>query len=290
MMRKLMLIIVFLLCTPIVHAAQIVKVKGKSALVDLQGDPAVVGDMFFALSADGKRRGILKITKVQGKRAIARIAKGKATTGMSLEYRAAKVSGSKSSGGYSSGGTTSTISTKRSYWGAIAGLTMNTVSVKVADPNGAARGTAAMSGMGYGLKGLFDYQLFPQIWFRGTAGLEGFNAAGGTICGVIGNENCKITVNYISFDFVGRYVFGQKTVRPWAGGGAELLFPMSKESNAIASASIGTTSVFLVAGGIDWFISPTMYIPISLEYGMLPKSKEVTATWIAGRVGVAVPW
>ena len=62
---------------------------------------------------------------------------------------------------------------------------------------------------------------------------------------------------------------------------------MSKEASALDPASISTTNVILVSGGLDWFISKTTYIPISIEYGLLPKSNEVEANWIALRFGAA---
>ena len=51
-------------------AADVAKVKGSAALLDLKGEPAAPGDLFYAKSADGKRRGIIQITKVKGDKAI----------------------------------------------------------------------------------------------------------------------------------------------------------------------------------------------------------------------------
>ncbi len=65
---------------------------------------------------------------------------------------------------------------------------------------------------------------------------------------------------------------------------------MSKSASALQPQSISTTNVMGVAGGIDLFTSPTFYVPISLEYALLPKSDEVSASWIALRVGFAVPF
>ena len=294
MFRTLSLLLSLILFTPALHAAEVLKVKGKSVLIDLKGDPAVTGDSFFALTPDGKRRGLIKISKVKGEKAIGKITKGKVEKGMILEFKPSKGGGgsnvarsapepdssaSEDSGGY-----------KRSYWGALFGYGMDKMDVNVTDVNGNSLGTVNMSGTGFSAKALFDYELFPQIWFRGTSGLEQFNAEGGTICGVASNEACNAKLMYLTFDLIGRYVFGKGGFRPWIGGGLGLLFPVTKDASAIDSASISTTNVMVVAGGFDWFTSPTFFIPVSVEYGLLPKSDEVEASWMAIRFGFAVPF
>jgi hypothetical protein len=41
---------------------------------------------------------------------------------------------------------------------------------------------------------------------------------------------------------------------------------------------------------VDWFMTPNLYIPVSVEYGFLPKSDEVEANLISLRIGLAVPF
>jgi hypothetical protein len=291
-MRVFILLLTFMCFSPFLNAAEVIKVKGKAALINLNGDPAVVGDTFFTISADGKRRGIIRISKVKGDKAIARISKGKVSRGMSLELRGGGSSGS--SGGYTSRGSsgdTGSFSGRKAYWGILGGLAMDKMSVSVKNSTTHADfGTASMSGTAFSLKGLFDYQLFPQLWFRGSSGIEGFNAGGNAICGVGNNSACTANIYYLSADFIARYLFSEKKIRPYAGAGIELLFPASKNASALEASSIATTNVIVVQGGVDWFISNTSYVPLSLEYGLLPKSDEVTASWIAFRVGYAFPF
>lgn len=291
-MRVLILLLSFVCFGSFSYAAEVVKVKGKAALINLNGDPAVVGDTFYTVSADGKRRGIIRISKVKGDKAIARVGKGKVAPGMSLELKGGNSSAS-NSGGYTSRGSsdTGTFGNRRAYWGVLGGLAMDKMSVSVKNSiTKADLGTASMSGTAFSVKGLFDYQLFPQLWFRGTAGIEGFNAAGNSICGVGNNSACTANIYYLSADFIARYLFSEKKIRPYAGAGIELLFPASKNASALEASSIATTNVIIVQGGVDWFISNTTYIPLSLEYGLLPKSDEVTASWIAVRIGYAFPF
>ena len=288
MIRVILCAWVLLLFSPALFAAEVIKIKGKSALIDLKGDPASPGDVFYAIRPDGKRSAILKIAKVKGEKAIARVLKGKAATGMTLELKASSVtknSGDGSDSADAAGGR------KRSYWGGLFGFAQDSMDVNINNgTTGLFQEKGSLSGSAFSAKGLFDYELFPRVWFRGTTGLEGFSVSGPAKCGAANNEVCTADLYYLSFDFIGRYVFSEGKIRPWAGGGIGLLFPISKKATALESSSISTTNVIVIAGGLDWFISPTMYIPVSIEYGLLPKSDEVEATWIALRAGLAVPF
>jgi hypothetical protein len=296
MMRNFVMTVLLVL-SPSLFAAEVVKVKGKGVLIELRGDPAVTGDNFYVIAPDGKRKGIIKISKVKGEKAIGKLTKGKAAPGYTLEFKTAKSVGKVANSG---GGARmsapnpddSAAGLTRSYWGALFGFAKDTMTVQVTNSANQNLGTAEMSGYGFSGKGLFDYELFSQIWFRGTAGLETFNAesASPAKCGPANNAACTAKLMYLTFDFIGRYVFGQGNIRPWVGGGLGLLFPASKDATALDPASISTTNVIIFAGGVDWFTSPTFYVPISLEYGMLPKSDEVEASWITVRGGFAVPF
>ena len=295
MIRNFVYAVLLIMLTPCLYAAEVVKVKGKGVLVELRGDPAVSGDVFYLISPDGKRRGLIKISKVKGEKAIGKLTKGKAAPGYTLEFKQQKSakSAAPSDGGMASpsmndGSGTAT----RAYWGALFGFGMDSMSVRVTGPppTNIDYGTVAMTGTGFSAKGLFDYEVFSQFWFRGTTGVETFNASGDAKCGVGNTDTCTAKLMYLTFDFIARYVFGKGSFRPWVGGGFGLLFPASKDATALDPASISTTNVVIVTGGFDWFTSPTFYIPVSVEYGLLPKSDEVEATWIAVRAGFAVPF
>lgn len=280
MMRNLYVLSFALLFLPaIALAGEVTKCKGTNCLIELKGDSASPGDLIYS-SSDGKHRGILKITKVKGDKAIAKLLKGKAEPGMTTEPRPANAGMSKHGG--------SKAGNSRSYIGGVVGLAMDKMSVQVNNfATNVPIGTANLSGMSFSALALFDYQMFPQIWFRGLGGLEGFSVTGAAMCGTGNTQTCNATIYYLAGDFLARYLFSEGDMRPWLGGGVELMFPASKNSTALNPGSIGTTNAIQVAGGVDWFINKTTYIPISLEYGLLPKSNEVDATWIALRVGMA---
>lgn len=293
MMRNLVFAVLLLGLSPGLFAAEVVKVKGKGVLIELRGDPAVTGDNFYVVSPDGKRRGMVKIKKVKGEKAIGTLTKGKAAPGYTLEFKQQKSVG-KATDSKMAAPSMDDGSTRgsRAYWGALFGFAMDSMAVNVtsAPPANTNLGTVDMSGTGFSGKGLFDYELFSQIWFRGAAGVEMFNASGEAKCGPANNEACTAKLMYLSFDFIGRYVFGTGSFRPWVGGGLGLLFPASKDATALDTASISTTNVMIITGGFDWFTSPSFYVPVSVEYGLLPKSDEVEASWIAIRAGFAVPF
>jgi len=272
-------------------AATVIKVKGKSALIDLKGDPATPGDSFYAVMANGKRSGLIRIAKVKGEKAIGKITKGNVSAGMSLELQPSKVTAGGGGGNGKRAAQADSSPTGRSYWGALFGYARDSMDVNVNDSiTGAFKSKASLSGSGFSAKGLFDYEVFSQVWFRFTGGLEMFKVSGPASCGTLNGQTCDANINYLSMDFVARYAFSSGTLRPWAGLGVGLLFPMSKSASALQAQSISTTNVMMVLGGLDYFVSPNFYIPVSVEYGMLPKSDEVDASWIAFRVGFGVPF
>ena len=120
--------------------------------------------------------------------------------------------------------------------------------------------------------------------------MEGFTVAGNSICGPTNSDACNAKLIYLSFDFMARYIFSNDSFRPWIGGGLSLLFPATKEASALDSASISTTNAIVGAFGFDYYVNNTFYIPVSIEYGLLPKSDEVSANWIAFRTGFGLPF
>jgi hypothetical protein len=265
---------------------------------------AAPGDMFFTLGTDGKKKGLIKVEKIKGDKAIGKLGKGKAEVGMALQRKSgsATASGSGSTGSGSTGSGSSASGTTpgsaRSYFGVMAGYTRDSMKTKVNDKDSSSPtviGEAAMTGSGFSLKGLFDYELFKQVWFRGTVGIEQFNVAGSfqrtaTSTNNIPNcDSCTTSIMYLAFDFVGRYVFSEGKFRPWLGFGISMLMPVTKSTTALAAESIGTTNVMIPQAGFDFHISPRSYIPVSLEYGLLPKSDTVPeANWIGIRSGFAM--
>jgi hypothetical protein len=285
MFRRLWLLaFTFALVSPAL-ASEVVKVKGKSALIKLDNEEVLAGDQFYLINGAGKKKGIIKISKVKSDQAIGLIAAGKAEIGMTLQKR---MTGSsiRESAPVASHSTTHLLNSK-AYWGLSIGYGMDSMTVDLPSP---ASTSVSLSGGAPSLKGLFDYKLFQRLWFRGMAGYQAFSGQGSSICQNPAKTTCTVNISYLSFDFLGRYLFSEGQIRPWLGGGFALMFPLAKTATALETASISNASVFLFSGGVDWSINSNLYIPISIEYALFPKSSEVEASWIAGRIGIAWPF
>jgi hypothetical protein len=261
------------------HAAEVTKVKGKGVLVKLDGEAAASGDKYFLLNPSGKKKAIIQITKVKGNQAVGRVTAGRAEVGMVLMKRGSGGGGSS----YASRGGSGFMK-NRSYWGGMLGYGMNKMNVDLGTTP--ARSTS-MSGSSFSAMGIFDYQLFDRIWFRGGAGYQGFQTTSGDSC--VGGS-CNANISYLNLMFTGRYLFTDDNFRPWLGLGFDMLFPVTKSSTALDSSSMNSSGVIVISGGFDWSLSSKMYIPVSLEYGLFPKSSTVDANWITLRAGVAVPF
>ncbi len=280
-------------------AARVAKVRGKSLLIELEGEPAKVGDIYLLKDDLGKTRGIIKIAKVSGAKAIARLGRGRAQEGMTLTLRPPKgqaasrakkgqpVSETEKAQETTQTEETTKAETSRSYWGVQLGYLLNSMDVDLRTP--VAR-TVSMEGNSFSARGFFDYLVFDRVWFRGIAGVEQFIADGASVCGAAANTGCDVEINYLSIDAWGRYVFTEQTFRPWAGLGFGLLFPATKKSSAIAESSITNTSAIRIGAGFDWFLSPRFMMPFNVEYVLLPESSTVKADYIAIRLGFGLPF
>lgn len=275
-----------LLSVSIADAAQIKKVKGKNVLIDLEGETSQVGDVYYTLDANGRRAGLVKIKKLKGSQAIAILGKGKAQPGFTLQYRAPKDSASASA--ETSSSSESSAPTGKMYWGVLGGFGMDGAKVDLKDVNGNYRKSVDLSGNSFSVKGLFDYWLIDNIWFRGMLGLEGFSVTGPSDCGASPTfgATCDAQINYLAADFWGRYSLPLGNFRPWVGAGVSILFPATKKATALDESSITTSNAISAGFGIDWFTSSTMFIPLAFEYSMMPESNEVKPSKMSLRAGI----
>lgn len=274
---------------PKTEAARVYKVTNKTVFIELDGESPQVDDVYVLLDAEGKRRGLVKIKVMKNGKAKGLLGKGRAEEGWTAQFvDKTKTAGGKKRRGGGQDGAVSSVN--RSYWGAMVGLGMNKMSVDVDNnADSTADVTESLSGMSFAGAGLFDYGFMPQLWFRGLAGLRGLKAEGGTQVGC-SNSTCSVDIYYISVDLWGRFLFATENFRPWIGGGFSLMFPATKTTTALQSASVTNTSILALGGGFDWFVSPTLFIPFQIEYGMLPKSQTVEASQIMGRIGFGIPF
>jgi len=267
-------------------AAKIKSVKGKKATVDLEKDKLTDGQILEIVGKDGKVKGLIKIQKQKGTSAAAIIGKGSGAPGDSLRPRAPKaLRTTKKEKPRPQNQNATTISNVKaaSSIGVLVGFAQSSASVTLASNSN----TVDLSGSGFSVKGLYDYTLLEWLDFRFLGGLEQFNVGGASNSGCTGAGECNAEISYLSLDFWGRIPFDMGHLRPWAGAGFSLMFPLSKSSTALDQSSITNTSVLALGGGVDWLLGDGRYIPLQIEYGRYPTSDQVKASWINVRVGYA---
>lgn len=263
-------------------AMEVSKVKGEKVLIQLGDQTTSPGDEYFALDGNGLKKGIVAIKQVRDDRAIGLLLKGQAQPGWTLQKRTAK--------NKTRGKTTTTSRAgepnQKAYYGIQIGYAMNKMDVVQANAT-----SVSMSGSSITYRGIFDYELFERIWFRGGIGMQNFKVTGpSTGCNSLTSYTsaCETNISYLGMDIWGRYLFATGYYRPWLGGGFSLIFPMTKSSTTLDESSITNSSIIGIGGGIDVFVTPDFYFPLQVEYGLLPKSSNVSANIISIRVGGAL--
>ncbi len=297
-------------------AAQVAAVKGKQVLII--GDNLEKGSLYFVVIA-GKKKGIVKVLNIKGRKALANLLKGTAAKGATLVFRPSKskassqVGSTRSTAPESSSEKSTEDSTQNSTQdygaysddskpkysnesggykasnkkmrgvGLMLAYQMNKADIDFAPP----AGSGSLSGSGIGFKLLGDYEFTKTIHLRGEFGTVPFNAEGGNQCA----GGCKMAINYLGGTLWARYMFGdssQKT-RFWGGANASLIFPLGTgNTNAVNVDDVGSTLIFGFGGGFDYRINDKYYIPFSAEYTMFPPNDEVSASIIQVKAGLGM--
>lgn len=279
-------------------AMSVTQVKDTRLLIDLQGESASVDSEFYVINAQGKKVAIVHVRQVKGGKAIADIVKGTAKPGYTLQPR--------TGGGSSSAGGSSASSSDDSYYekklsqrarsgnsiGVVGDYLMNSMSANFnAGPSfGSYPVTSAMSGSGLGVLGYFNYTYSPSITLKGMAGMEQYNVSGSTSTGTAdcsGTLTCNVKLTYLSFYGYGVWnYYNAAKMRAWLGLGGGYLYAASKSSTVLNQSALTANQIFVFAAGTDIRMTPKMYIPISVEYGMFPPSSTVKASIIYLRAGL----
>lgn len=284
-------------------AAQVAAVKGKQVLV--LGDQLEAGGLYY-VTAQGKKKGIIRVVKIKGRKALAQLLKGSAGKGYTLVYRPKKGAGTSTaqktrtrpstsssaaydkysekpsskfnnSSGYS--GTSKSFSI-----GGMIGYQMN--SAEVSFTGG---GSDSLSGSTIGFKAFGDYPLTEKINIRGEFGTMPFQAEGELVC--IDGNTCGMNISYLAATMWARYMLGTSSskTRFWGGGGASLAFPTGTgDTNAVNTDGIGSTLIFNVGGGFDYNLGEKYYIPVTLQYSLFPADDTVSANMIIFSAGLGM--
>lgn len=256
------------------QAMRVAQVKGDTALITIEdGDSPAVGDQYFVM-INGKKLGLVQITKVQGQKALVKKKKGRVEVGSELSL-------AKSSGGGAPGKSQARGRGKKrgsSFSGGVL-LGMNMVSQSVNSVSGTTKTTVSMAGNGYSLKAFGDLTISGGLGVIARAGLEMINLAG-----TVNTTNYKTDISYLTGDLLVRYNLDLGSFVPFVAGGMGLHMPMSKSSTALQD--IPMMTVIFANGGVHYLVSPTMYITLLGEYGLFPPSADVSTSFLAVRGGL----
>lgn len=271
------------------QAAKILQIKASRALIELESESAFLNQKVLFLDPEGRKTAEGYISKIKSSRAIINITVGTPSTIDSVEIGNSTRSKNQivsSPEGFSS----TTFRTNRMKISGLLGLSMNTMTTKQTDGSNPVPNTedVALKGTSITLAGAMDYPLNQTLVLRGMFGYEPFSANGSAqfnSCDNLSSTSCTANINYLSGTGILRFDFGRSRATLWGGLGATFKFPISKSSTALLVDDIKTTTTFLAAGGLDYFLDNKSFIPVSVEYQLFQKSDTVSANIIMARIG-----
>ncbi|WP_413584684.1 hypothetical protein [Bdellovibrio sp. HCB274] len=279
-MKTLIATLILLSLSINANAAKVTKVSGGKALIDLEGDTALVGDQFFAIDSSGKKRGLIQVSKVQGGRAIATISKGSAAPGQSLQRYQGRMSAAPGEVN-----NTRNSSSGKGAWGIMGGMANSSMDVK------SSTAAMTMTGTSFNLNGFYQTYLDKNISVKGLVGYESLTVAGKAPAGFSGGSctagaNCTAELGYLGFNALIRYsVYRTSSLEFTVGGGLGFLFAMQKSSNVLDTSKITTNQTIVGSLGVDWRLDRKTFVPIQFDYAMFPDNNTSSATQMILRAG-----
>lgn len=224
------------------------------------------GDELYS-TQNGAKKALLQITKIKGKRALAKIIKGKVVKGQDLLLKA----GTESSvyEGASKGGK------NKLELGVLFGFAMDKQTTKNAS------GTASLAGNGMSLKAMGDMSLMGAIGVRAEVGLEQFKAKASK-----DGLDYKTDINYLDVGVAVRYRLIDTRTKVFVAIGMDILVPVSKTvQRTVDEASVAPTTVLNLKGGAHFPVGRKYFVPVQADYYYFPPSSDVTTSIIAVRGG-----
>ncbi|MDE0120010.1 MAG: hypothetical protein OXM55_08405 [Bdellovibrionales bacterium] len=302
MQRFIFIFFLFLFFSSPAYSAVILKIKGRKALIDLEGVQAGKGDRFDALNLYGKALGLLEIKQVKKGKAVAVLLKGKMGINWILEPTSQSTSSSFASEeeydpvGVKPKSTSLKDSSflKKSNFvsngvGLIAGINFNSVAV-----------STDKSISGSSLQGaLFaDFFIINPLAVRLILGYQQLIASGSD-CGL---SSCQLLIHYPGAGVFLRGVFLTHLMfQPWIGGGGFLFWPLVHRTANLGldkKSFSGFHGALTAALGIDIHFG-SFYIPLQVSVNWInpvvfslqslkPGSRQFKPFYIGINTGVAI--
>jgi len=262
------------------HAQTVVSIKNGRVLLDAGSVALSPGDPVVTLDSQNKRRSILKVRQVRGTKATADIVRGQPAAGHTF-IKPKRTNAKRARP--DSGETAVTMNRKQAY-GFTGSLAMNSMSIPnfQRNPN---TYSLKMEGTNFGVGGFYDYKLNDTFSARAHATLEMFDIKGSS--GDCTNPNVpECTVKFTQLGTYGtiNYQFSPAPYRFWVGGGGGLFVYLSKDSAVLDTDKFFFNSMLMAATGLDYSLNRTTFIPVSLEYQIIP-DKEAGVTALVLRAG-----
>lgn len=299
---RLFLIILLLNAPSLLRAAGVTQVKGNKAIVELSGlDGVSVGDELYAADETGKRTAIMKVTQVKGDKALVNVTRGKAGIGhdvtlkegskpLSREVRDTDLPEDDAAPARDYGGSRRTRTRYTGQtWGVLGGLLQTNMTAKFTAGSGVLTRDVStkMKGSSYGVLGYYDYPFNTAFQIRGMVGMEQLTATG-TIdtADCQAGTTCDFKASYLSTYGLAKFNYVESPgLRLWVGLHYGFLIAMSKSSTVLNTSQISTNQIYGFSTGAEFPAGRGAYIPVTLDYGMFPKSDTVDANIMAIRVG-----
>jgi hypothetical protein len=276
--------LIFLFALPEAFAARVEKVKDKQILIDAESTDIQVGEKYFIM-IDGKKKGVVLISKVKNGKAIGKLTKGRAEVDAGVEPtgKSSKTADNGADGDAPKAkkkkkkkSQSSDDTTPQTVAGFLVGYAMDSQSATLSDGS-----QGSLSGSGYSLKGFGDVPIGDRMTTMVRGGIEQLNLASGS------NSSA---IMYLTADILLKYGFSDGSFVPWVAGGMGIHFPLSKSSTYLDVPRISSTTVFFADGGFTMKWGETSSIIGLVEYGMFPPSNDVSTKFITVRGGMAWPW
>ncbi len=293
------------------HGARVSKVKASKVLILSDGDSLEVGALYYLITS-GKKKGIVKLHKVQNGKALGQLLKGYAEPGWSLRKRPSK-SGS-SSVATSRSRTRPTKTSRNNY--SKKPMDVNPYKSKKTREHKMSGGlwfgadytisktdvgttTSNMSGLDYSFGAIFDYQVSERFWLRlhgGSLALTAEDEDGEkNLKCATQTQKCQIYIPYYHFGLYGRYSLSVEPANIWIGGGASMNLPYGEfktKTNAIQTAKIQSIVMFHGAAGVDVPMNEKFYFPVWAEYVFVPGNSQpgssISTSMMRGNIGVGM--
>ena len=286
------------------HSAIILKIKGRKALVDLEGQTAEKGDKFDALNIYGKPLGVLQIRKIKKGKAIATLIKGKMGINWILEPSAPGSSSYFEEGdeydpagrGNESGAThfsTGSSFQKSPYSSNGVGLILGSQYNMIATAQ-----NKSVVGWSLSEQLIVDFNIMGPLASRIMVGHQNLRAKGAN-CGL---SNCNLDIHYIGAGFLLRGVFLRHSMfQPWVGAGGFLLWPLivnpkanlgldKKSFSSFHGALTGALGVDIHLGGfyIPIQIDASWVNPVLISFKPLKQgAKEFKPLYVGAKAGIS---